>query len=140
MSNSEAAVQAENITPPTASATPGVGVSCFSCSTSADTVDLYQADDKPYLGYFDRYISLMADGGDIYILFDDDSTNGIDQTVAHATSPASATAETVPFLLKDGVEKPYRLTLGMHRYLHKKASSGTPKLRITPSSPPRYSH
>ncbi len=138
MSN-EAGLQADNVTPPTASSTPGVGVSCFSCSTTADTVDLYAADDRPYTGYFERYLSITADGGDIYVLFDDDSTNGIDQTVAHATSPVSATAETVPWLIKDGSIQSFRLDLDTHRYMHKKAVSGTPKLRIYPSSPKRYS-
>lgn len=138
LSGTIAGQQAENITPPTAGTTPGEGVTAISTTTAASTVDLYAAADRPYEGYFDRYISVMACSSDCYVLFDDDSTNGIDETVAHATLVTSGTAETVPWLLKDGVPQMFRLTKGSHRYMHLKAASGTPIIRIYPSSHKMY--
>lgn len=139
MSASIAGQQAENITPPTASTTPGEGVTAISTTTTASTVDLYIGEDNPYKGYFDRYVTFMSCGADCYILFDNDSTNGISEATAHASSLTSATTEAVPWLLKDGVPQCFRLERGSHRYVHLKAASGTPIVRFYPSSHKTYS-
>jgi len=130
--------QAENITPPTASATPGEGVTAISTSTTASTVDLYAADDRPYTGYFDRYVTFMSCGADCYILFDNDSTNGINESTTHASNLTTATTEAIPWLLKDGVPQSFRLNKDDHRYIHLKAASGTPTVRFYPSSHKLY--
>ena len=134
MSESESTRQAWNVQPPTGSATPGEGVTCLSTSTTASTVDLFNSSGLPNKGYFNRYLTITAEGADIYFLFDMSSSTTIDPTVSHGTSVSSATTTVVPALLKDGVSVSVRLDPNTHRYLHLKASSGTPLVRIYPSS------
>jgi hypothetical protein len=138
MSESEATRQAMNVTPATASATVGTGTSCFTTSTTASVIDLYAAADRPYENLYDCYLKIVADGANVYYAFSSASTPGIDETVGHATSPTSATTTAVPDLLVDGQPEWVRLTKGDHRYLHLKAASGTPKVRIRRSSQPKY--
>lgn len=127
--------QASNVTPPTSSGTPGEGVTAIATTTSASTVDLWGGNAKPLNnpGYFDRYITIMACGADCYFLFSAASNVTIDNTIDEATVSAGTTV-AVPFLLKDGVPQSFRLNEDDHRYLNLKAATGTPIVRITPSS------
>lgn len=136
MSESESTRQAWNVLPPTGSATPGQGVTCLSTTTTASTVDLFDANGVPYKGFFNRYVTITADGADVYFLFSNASGTTISQTVSHGSSLTSATTTAVPAILKDGVSVSVRLDPNTHRYLHLKASSGTPVVRIYPSSQP----
>lgn len=133
----EATRQANNVIPPVSSATPGTGVTCITTAVTASVVDLYtlvSAEARPML--YERYWSLMADGGDVYFLFSASSVT-IDKTAGSTTFDAATTAVT-PWLLKDGVEKAFRLNDTTIRYLCLQASSGTPKLRLVPSSQPAF--
>jgi hypothetical protein len=125
--------QADNVTPPISSATPGVGVTCFTASTTASSIDLYDANGNPYAGLYNRYLYIVSISADCYFLFSE-STVTIDESVGHASSITSATTTAVPWLLKDGVAQPIRLTGTSLRYLNLKAASGTPKVRLYPSS------
>lgn len=136
MSESESTRQAWNVLPPTGSATPGQGVTCLATSTTASTVDLFDANGAPYKGFFNRYLTITAEGADVYVLFDNAAGTVISQSVSHATSLTSATTTAVPAILKDGVSISVRLDPNTHRYLHLKAASGTPVVRIYPSSQP----
>lgn len=136
MSESESTRQAWNVLPPTGSATPGQGVTCLSTTTTASTVDLFDANGLPYKGFFNRYLTITAEGADVYVLFSANSGTSINPTVSHASSLTTATSAVVPALLKDGVSVSVRLDPSSHRYLHLKASSGTPVVRIYPSSQP----
>lgn len=126
--------QAMCVTPPTAGATPGAGVTCIGTDTTSRTYDL-----SAYTGLFGRYVDFKADGGKVYILLDGDSTGNIDETVkgtaGAATAPADGTTEAVPWPIADGETLSCRLSETAHRYLHVKGASGTAYLRIRPSSP-----
>lgn len=121
--------QDANVSPPTASATPGVGVTCVQVP-SASTLVL---DLDAYPGFFDRYLDFAADGGKVYVTFDDTSTGNID-TAAYGATLVAGTQKTHPWPIQDGEVRAYRLDKGAHRYLKARASTGTPLLRITPSS------
>lgn len=126
--------QAAVVTPPTAGATPGAGITCIATDTTSRTYDL-----QAYTALFGRFVDFKADGGKVYFLLDNDSTGGLDQTVAGVagvtTAVADGTTEAVPWPLADGETLSCMLSPTAHRYLHVKASSGTPQLRIRPSSP-----
>lgn len=136
MSESESTRQAWNVIPPVASATPGEGVTSLSTSTTASVVDLFDASGNPYKGYFFRYLTIIADGADVYFAFSSANTPSISNTVA-GVSVTAGTTTAVPAILKDGVAISVRLDSNSHRYLHLKAASGTPSVRIYPSSQPR---
>ncbi len=125
--------QAMCVTPPTAGATPGDGVTCITTDTTSRTYDL-----QAFTGLYGRYVDFRADGAKVYILLDGDSTGSIDQTVAgaaaSATAPADGTTEAVPWPLTDGETLSCRLSPTAHRYLHVKGASAG-QLRIRPSSP-----
>lgn len=116
--------QAATISPPQASTTPATGNTAIATSTSSATIDL-----GSYPQFFGRYVALQADGGKIYVTFDDDSTGSIDETVTGATV-AAGTTEAVPWAIPDGTTLNVRLERTTHRYLHTKAAAGTPTLRI----------
>lgn len=132
---STAQVQDAYVTPPVASATPGVGVTCLATDTTSRTYDL-----DAFAGFYGPYVDFVADGGKIYFVLDEDATGAINESVAGAAGAATAiadgTTEAVPWPLNDGQVLPCILVKGKHRYLHVKAASGTPKLRIRASSPP----
>ena len=74
-----------------------------------------------------HYLSFIADGADVYVAFNDANSGTVDNTVT------TAGAVTVCYLLKDGVEKNFRL-IGDHKYLVAKTASGTATLRVAVSS------
>lgn len=125
---SQAGLQDVNVTPPTAGTTPGLHITSLATSTVSATYDL-----STFTDMFFRYLDITADGGKIYISFDNDSTGEIDQTVAGETI-AAGTTEAVPWPIRDGEVRSYRLHNVTHRYLHVKADTGTPYLRICGSS------
>lgn len=133
MSESEATRQANNVTPPTSSATPGVGVTAIATTTAAVSLDLFQTATQPYEGFFDRYVELMAVGADILFSF---SATAVTIALAAGTTISGSTSATQPSFLINGIPRPYRLNKTDHRFLNIKASSGTPILIITPSSQP----
>src|SRR5687767_4250294 len=107
-----------------ASATPAVGVTAIATSTASASVDL-----NAYPEFYGRYVDLQADGGKIYIVFDDDSTHSINEATT-GTTIATGTTEAIPWAIPDGTTISVRLEKTTHRYLHHKAASGTPTLRI----------
>lgn len=125
----EAERQAANVTPPMASATPAEGVTALATSTTSATFDL-----DSYPEFFGRYVDLKADGGKIYVVFDNDSTGSINESTTGA-SISAATTEATCWPITDGETLSVRLEKTTHRYLHVKAASGTPTLRIRTSSP-----
>jgi len=136
VSESESTRQAFNVTPPTVSATPGEGVTVLTTSTTAAAVDLFDSNGVPYSGFFNRYVTIVADGADVYFAFASANTPTIDNAAGGATVAAGTTTGTCS-VLKDGVAIAVRLDSNSHRYLHLKASSGTPKVRIYGSSQKR---
>jgi hypothetical protein len=112
-----------------ASTTPAEGVTALSTSTASATHDL-----NSYPEFFGRYVDLKADGGKIYVVFDTDSTGSINEATTGATV-ATATTEATCWPIADGETLSVRLEKTTHRYLHVKAASGTPTLRIRTSSP-----
>lgn len=132
--SSRTEVQAATVTPPTSGTTVGLHNTAIATETTSRTYDL-----STYTNLFDKYIDLKADGGTIYVSFDNDSTGSIDQTVkgtaSAATALADGTTEAVPWPIVDGETLPCILTPTKNRYLHVKAATGTPVLRIRPSSP-----
>jgi DNA-binding beta-propeller fold protein YncE len=128
MSN-EADRQAQNVTPPFASATPAEGTTAIATSTSSASIDF-----NDYPAFFGRYVALQADGGKIYVTFDDDSTHSINEATTGSTL-ANGTTEAIPWAIPDGTTLNVRLERTTHRYLHHKAASGTPTLRIRTTTP-----
>lgn len=125
----EADRQAQNVSPPQASATPATGNTAIATSTSSATVDF-----NDYPQFFGRYVALQADGGKIYVTFDDDSTGSINETTT-GTTLAGGTTEAIPWAIPDGTTLNVRLERTTHRYLHHKAATGTPTLRIRTTTP-----
>lgn len=125
----EADRQAQNISPPMASATPAVGVTAIATSTASATVDF-----NDYPAFFGRYVALQADGGKIYVVFDDDATGSINEATTGSTL-ATGTTEAIPWPIPDGTTLNVRIERTTHRYLHIKAASGTPTLRIRTTTP-----
>lgn len=136
MSESESTRQAWNVTPPTVSATPGEGVTVLTTTTTAAAVDLFDGSGVPYPGLFYRYLTITADGADVYFAFASANTPAIDPTAGNTAVGTGTTTGTCA-ILKDGVSISVRLDPNSHRYLHLKASSGTPKVRIYGSSQKR---
>lgn len=137
MSTTEADRQANNVIAPIASATVGTGTICLTTTTSSAAVDLYDTNGIPRQMLYNRYLSFCADGGDIYITFSSSGAITIDKTAGGATVALGSLA-TIPWLLKDGVPQAFRLMDDQVRYLYTQAASGTPKLRISPSSQPAF--
>lgn len=125
----EAERQAQNVTPPMASATPATGVTALATSTASATFDL-----GSYPAFFGRFVALQADGGKIYVVFDDDSTGSINEATTGA-SIAAGTTEAIPWAIPDGATLNVRLERTTHRYMHVKAASGTPTLRMRTTTP-----
>lgn len=125
--------QAMNVTPPTASNTPGEGVTCLSANTSAQVADLYDSNGNPYRGYYDRYVTLEADGDSVYVAFSNAATPLIDDTVSGTANVAAGTTTAVPLKIPKDSGKDFRLETNTHRYLHYKGASAC-TLRIAPSS------
>ncbi len=73
-----------------------------------------------------HYLTLMADGGDIYIALNNADAGSIDET-------ATGAGATVPWKLEDSVPQHFRLVDNFYWLIHK-AASGTPKLRVYLSS------
>jgi hypothetical protein len=113
------------VTPPEASATVGKGITVLATSTASASTDLAPATNP---GLFNRYVDVVADGGKIYVCFDEDSTHAINEAT-------TGTTEATCWPLADGVPQSFVLDPTRHRYMHYKAASGTPTLRIRPSSP-----
>lgn len=128
MSN-EASRHAVNITPPMASATPAVGTTAIATSTASATVDF-----NSYPAFFGRYVALQADGGKIYVTFDDDATGSINESTT-GTTLSGGTTEAIPWAIPDGTTLNVRLERTTHRYMHHKAATGTPTLRIRTTTP-----
>lgn len=125
----EAERQSANVSPPQASATPATGTTALATSTASATIDL-----NDYPAFFGRYVALQADGGKIYVAFDDDSTGSINETTTGATI-AAGTTEAIPWAIPDGTTLNVRLERTTHRYLHTKAATGTPTLRLRTTTP-----
>lgn len=117
---------------PIASAIPGFGTAAITTSTTAAVVDLQLLPGNKY-SLHNRYIELQADGGDIYIAFSSDGVPVIDETAGNTTL-ATGTLATVPWKLVSNTSMRIRCEKDTYRYLHVKAASGTPKLRIRPAS------
>ncbi len=73
-----------------------------------------------------HYLTLMADGGDIYIAFNNADAGSIDET-------ATGAGATVPWKLEDSVPQHFRIVENFYWAIHK-AASGAPKLRVYLSS------
>lgn len=127
--STEAERQANNVTPPQASATPAVGTTAIATSTSSASIDF-----NSYPQFYGRWVALQADGGKIYVTFDDDSTHAINEATT-GTTLADGTTEAIPWAIPDGTTLNVRLERTTHRYLHHKAASGTPTLRIRTTTP-----
>jgi hypothetical protein len=134
---SEATRQVNNVIAPVASATPGAGVMCITTAITAAAVDLYDSNGNPRPDLYCRYLTLMADGDDIYVAFSATDAPAIDKTAGGATVALGSLA-TIPWLLKNGVPQRVRLPYTSLRYLHTQAAANTPKLRILPSSQPAF--
>jgi hypothetical protein len=113
------------VTPPMAGAVVGENITVLATSTASASTDLGPTTNP---GLFNRFVDVVADGGKIYVVFDNDSTHAIDETT-------TGTTEATCWPLADGVPQSFVLDPTRHRYIHYKAASGTPTLRIRPSSP-----
>lgn len=116
---------AAHVTAPEASATVGRGITVIATSTASAQTDLAPATNP---GLFNRYVDIVADGGKIYVSFDDDTGHALNEAT-------TGTTEATCWPLADGVPQSFILDPVKHRYLNHKAASGTPTLRIRPSSP-----
>jgi hypothetical protein len=136
---SEGTRQLNNVLPPRASATPGLGVTAITVTTSASVVDLYEASDNQIgNNLFERYLTVVADGADVYWATSMLSSTVIDPTVNGTTVSAGTTA-VVPGLLKNGVPVRIRLDVNYDRYLCFKGV-GSATVRIYPSSQPKVEY
>jgi hypothetical protein len=113
-----AIVQAANVVPPTKD-----GMNVLSVTTTGAATDLDGA------GWFDEYITLQADGGDVYVLFAASTT-----LAAALDDTATGTGATVCAVIQNGTERSYRLRRGAHKALGYKTATGTAKLRVFISS------
>lgn len=136
MSMTEAGRQAENVWPPFASTTPGTGVTAIATTTADLVVDLWDSNGNPYSGFYNRYVSIVSCGADCYWTLSDATTPTISEAVT-GTTVAAGTTKAVPDILKDGVPQAFRIDDSSIRYLHLKAATGTPIVRLRPSSQPR---
>lgn len=131
--DSPATLQSDNVTPPTGVTTPGDGITVLTVATTADSFDLYDANGVPYPGFFDRYITLTADGGKLWYSFTD-ATQTVNEAITSTTTVAAGTTAVTCQVLNDGLSATVRLTEGTHRWLNVKSASGTIKLRVHGSS------
>lgn len=121
--------QDADVTPPTVGSTPGLNITSLATTTTSATHDL-----QAFAEMFGRFLNFTADGGTIYVAFSATDTGPIDENVSD-TSVANGTEPRAVWPIRDGEVTAFRLTAASHRYLHVKAASGTPKLRICGSSP-----
>lgn len=131
MNGTEIERQDAHVTPPRAGTTPGKHVTCIATSTTSATHDM-----QAFTELYGRFLDIKADGGKIYVAFDDDSTGSISPaTPGGATGIASGTTEAVGWPIADGETLPVVLDPLVDKYMHVVAATGTPQLRIRGSSP-----
>ncbi len=126
--------RAVNLRPPTQGTIPGVGITRLASSTTAAKVDL-----TAYPRMFGKRLTFKNEsttaGDAIFISF---SSTGSTDVSAAATAGATLAAGTTAeqgFKLLPGESVDFRLSAGVHKWLHWDALANTPVLCIFPASP-----
>jgi hypothetical protein len=120
MSDAEATRQSDWITPPRKNNTWVLSVSNVSAAT-----------DLSALTALTGYLSAQADGADVYFAFGADNTVTVDDTTTG--TPATGGAPKIP---ANGVFN-FKPVPSLDKFIAVKTASGSAKIRIWPSSPPR---
>lgn len=81
------------------------------------------------------YLTLFADGGDVYYHLADTNTVNLDDTAVIAAGGTLAFANTYAFKLPSGAAHSFRIDRSQDTYLHVKTSAGSATLRFFASSP-----
>jgi hypothetical protein len=128
--------QADNIVPPRKGATWAVDVDSTARRYLLTALTLgrkYEPGRRD-----DIYVTLQADGADVFFVFSDSSTVTLDDTAAQAAGNADAAfAATYGAKIVSGTESHYRISRALDQYIHIKTSSGTGVLRMWASSEPQ---
>lgn len=98
-------------------------IAAIATSTSSAVTDLTSLISDVGKGH---YLTFMADGGDIYVAFNNANSGSIDET-------ATGAGVTIPWKLEDSLPQHFRIVEN-YTYIITKAATGTPKLRVYVSS------
>lgn len=82
------------------------------------------------------YLTIQADGADIYYALDSVNTGTINDTAATAAGSPMAFGTTAPVVIKNGLSAEVRIARDVDRYLLLKTATGTATARIYASSQP----
>lgn len=85
------------------------------------------------------FLTIQADGADIYYCFDNVNSRTLDETAATAAGGAPSFPTTACLKCPDGQERSYRIQRNLDLYLYLKTSTGTGRARIYASSQPSAS-
>lgn len=105
--------------------------------TALNLGDVYNAPHSIYV-----YLTMRAEGGDVYFGFDSVNTDTIDDTAAitAGTTPSSTNFTTTScWVIPNGQTVRMRILRNVDKYLYLKTSTGTAKCRIYASSHPSTS-
>ena len=81
------------------------------------------------------FLTLFADGGDVYYQLASVATASLDDTAVIAAAGTLAYANTYAMKLPSGAAQSFRINRNVDKYLQVKTSSGTATLRFFASSP-----
>jgi len=127
--SSEAERQAVNVTPASASDTPGTGRTILAATTSAANTTIPDA-------LFHRYVDIRAKGDEIWVALGPSTMANVDKTKAGGATFAAGTDDQNGRPMADGEIWSVRLDPALHATISWQANATNSKLIVEPSSQP----
>lgn len=127
MSETEAHRQLTNPSPPTASATPGIGVTILVATTTAANAVVPSK-------LFHRYVDLVAKGDEIWVSLGAAAALNVDKSKAGGATFALGTNVQNGVPIADGQRLRVRLDPTLHAQISWQANAANSKLLVYPTS------